>query len=186
MARVTTRTGDTGYTSLLGPERVPKYALRPDAFGTLDEASSCLGLARALLTDPTLRELVREQQRGLYTLMAELATPPENYEKVAFKMTADDVERLESVAEDLKTRVEIGNVFVIPGDSAAGAALDVARTVIRRGERLVTKLVHDGEVTNPHVLEWLNRLSDVVFIMARYADARSSDANESDGATSAS
>jgi cob(I)alamin adenosyltransferase len=184
MARVTTRTGDDGYTNLLGAERVPKYAPRPNAFGTLDEASSALGLARALTEVAELKELIYEQQRGLYKLMAELATTPENYDKVTFKMTADDVARLEAIADELKGRVEIGNVFIMPGDSVSGAALDLARTVIRRGERLVAKLVHDGEVQNPYALVWLNRLSDVVFIMARYADKLAS--NASDGSTSAS
>lgn len=186
MARVTTRTGDQGYTSLLGAERVPKYAPRPEAFGTLDEASSALGLARALTPDAELKQTIYTQQRGLYKLMAELATPPENYDKVAFKMTTEDVQALEEVSARLKERVTIGNVFVVPGDSVVGAALDVARTVVRRGERLVARLVHEGEIGNPAVLEWLNRLSDVVFIMARYADKVASSDHESEGSASVS
>ncbi len=171
-ARVTTRTGDDGFTSLLGPQRVPKYSPRPSAFGTLDEASSTLGLARALSKDQMVRDVCREIQQGLYKLMAELATPVEAYERVHFKMRSADVERLDQLGSELKRRVRIGTDFVMPGDSADGAALDVARTVVRRGERLVARLAHDGEVGNKCVLQWLNRVSDTIFLLARYADAQ--------------
>lgn len=184
-AAVTTGTGDDGYTSLLGPERVPKYSPRPNAFGTLDEASSALGLGRAMCRDREVQEVVHELQRGLYKAMAELATPPESYEKVQFKMTAQDVERLDQISNDLKQRVTIGREFIVPGGTACGAALDLARTIIRRGERLVVRLMHSDEVTNPHIVQWLNRLSDTVFILARYCEADES-SNDSEGATSRS
>jgi cob(I)alamin adenosyltransferase len=172
MARVTTRTGDEGYTGLLGPVRVPKYHRRPEAYGTIDEATSALGLARAHASDPTVKERILTWQRDLYTMMAELATPPENYEKVDFKIRSEDVERLERESEELKAQVEIGREFIIPGATVTGAALDLARTIVRRGERLVARMTHEGDVTNPEVLRYLNRLSDVLFILARQIEAR--------------
>ena len=172
MAKVTTGTGDTGYTSLLGDQRVPKYDPRPDAFGTIDEATSALGLARALATDVRVRELVLGMQRDLYLLMAELATPPENQKAVGIAVSAAMVSQLEASEAALKTEVEIPNKFVIPGDSPVGAALDVARTVIRRAERMAARLLHEGVISNGEVVRYLNRLSDVVFILARYVEAK--------------
>lgn len=167
-------TGDEGYTSLLGSGRVPKYHRRPEAFGTLDEATSAMGLARALATDQQLKDRIYALQKDVYLLMAELATPPENYEKVDFKIREDDVRRLEILSDELKGQVEIGKEFVVPGGSVVGAALDVARTIVRRGERQAARLYHEGDVTNPHVLRYLNRLSDLLFILARHVEARDS------------
>ena len=104
-------------------------------------------------------------------MMAELATPLENYDKVDFKIRAGDVQRLDALSERLKERVEIGKEFVMPGGTPAGAALDLARTIVRRGERLVARLYHEGDITNGEVLRYLNRLSDVLFIMARWEEA---------------
>ena len=174
MAKVTTGTGDTGYTGLLGSERVAKYDPRPDTFGTVDEATSALGLARAMAQDPKVKEIIYRIQNELYILMAELATTPENYEKMGFRMMAEHVQWLEQVEESLKQEVEIPNKFVIPGDTLDGAALDLARTIIRRAERMTVKLLHDGVIQNSEVIRYLNRLSDLVFILARYIEVKSS------------
>ncbi len=171
MARVTTKTGDEGYTSLLGSARVPKYHRRPEAFGTVDEATSALGLARAQASDALLKDRIFALQKDLYLLMAELATPPENYEKVPFKIRPEDVRRIENLAEELKQQVEIGKEFIIPGGNVTGASLDLARTIVRRAERQVARLYHEGDVTNPEVLRYLNRLSDLLFILARQVEA---------------
>jgi cob(I)alamin adenosyltransferase len=171
MARVTTMTGDEGYTDLLGSARVPKYHPRPDTFGTVDEATSALGLARAQIGDTTLAGRILHIQRDLYTLMAELATPPENYDKVDWKIRGENVVQLETWSDELKSKVEIGKEFVIPGASVAGASLDLARTIVRRAERQVARLYHDGDIVNQEVLRYLNRLSDLLFIMARYVEA---------------
>jgi cob(I)alamin adenosyltransferase len=168
---VTTETGDEGYTDLLGSVRVPKYHRRPEAYGTVDEATSLMGLARAFAGPGQLNELISGLQKDLYTLMAELATTPENYAKVDFKIRGEDVARLDNLGEELKARTEIGREFVIPGGSVVGAALDVGRTVVRRAERQIARLYHEGDVTNPEVLRYLNRLSDVLFILARAEDA---------------
>jgi cob(I)alamin adenosyltransferase len=178
MAKVTTGTGDSGYTSLLGEQRVPKYDERPEAFGTVDEATSALGLARALTDDGHAREAILHMQRDLYVLMAELATPPEHQAAVGMRVTAEHVTWLETLEAELKTQVEIPNKFIIPGDTPPGAALDLARTVIRRAERLVARLHHEGVVQNGDVLRYLNRLSDAVFILARYLEARQGGSTE--------
>jgi len=170
-AKVTTRTGDEGYTGLIGRERVPKWDLRPDTFGTLDEATSALGIARAVTTNEGVRERILGLQRELYLLMAELALSPEAYAESDFKITAEHVAGLERLGEDLKAEVEIGNVFIIPGETLPGAALDLARTIVRRGERLAAKLYHDGTIANLEVLRYLNRLSDLLFVLARYEEA---------------
>jgi len=174
MAKVTTGTGDTGYTGLLGEQRVPKYDPRPDTFGTVDEATSALGLARALTSDTEVKQIIYQVQQELYLLMGELATPPENYEKMGLRMTSEHVQRLEQVESALKEEVEIPNKFIIPGDSPDGAALDLARTIIRRAERMAVKLLHDGVIQNGEVVRYLNRLSDLIFILARYIEVKSS------------
>ncbi|TMD43428.1 MAG: cob(I)yrinic acid a,c-diamide adenosyltransferase [Chloroflexi bacterium] len=174
MAKVTTGTGDTGYTGLLGSERVAKYDPRPDTFGTVDEATSALGLARAMTQDAKVKKIIFDIQNDLYYLMAELAATPENYEQMGFRMTAEHVQRLEQVEEALKQEVEIPNKFIIPGDTPDGAALDLARTIIRRAERMAVKLLHDGVIENGEVVRYLNRLSDLVFIIARYIEVKSS------------
>ena len=174
MAKVTTGTGDAGYTGLMGEQRVPKYDSRPDTFGTVDEATSALGLARASTKDQRIKDMILHIQQDLYLLMAELATPPENYDKMGFRVTTEHVYRLEQQEEALKREVEIPNKFVIPGDTLDGAALDLARAVIRRAERMAVKLLHDGVIANKEVVVYLNRLSDLVFIIARYVEVKSS------------
>ena len=171
MAKVTTRGGDAGYTGLLGSERVAKYDSRVEALGLADEATSALGLARASANDERVGALILEQQRTLYRLMAELATTPESAGKLGvLGITAADVEALERASGELKREVEIGNRFIIPGESFPGAALDLARTVVRRAERHVARMVHQGELTNVDVLRYLNRLSDTLFVLARFVE----------------
>ncbi len=163
-----TRKGDEGYTDLLGG-RVPKYAPRPEAFGTLDEATSFLGFARALATSQRTKGIVIEVQRDLYLMMAELAFAPDIQQK-RYHITAEHVARLEHETDQLSAEVPLPPHFVLPGDTAAGGALDVARAVIRRAERLAVKLAHDGEIENDQVLAYLNRLSSLLFILARFED----------------
>ncbi len=174
MAKVTTGEGDTGYTGLLGAERVAKYDPRPDTFGTVDEATSALGLARAMAQDQKVKDIIYRVQQELYLLMGELATTPENYKKMGLRMTIEHVQHLEQIEEQLKQEVDIPNKFIIPGDSLDGAALDLARTIIRRAERMAVKLLHDGVIANVEVVRYLNRLSDLIFILARYIEVKSS------------
>lgn len=163
-----TRKGDQGYTDLLGG-RVPKYALRPEAYGTIDEATSMIGLARAMASSPRTKEILIAVQRDLYVLMAELAFTPDLKQK-RYHITEEHVARIERETDQLSAEVPLPPHFILPGDTVPGGALDVARTVIRRAERLVVKLAHEGEIDNEQALAYLNRLSSLLFILARFED----------------
>lgn len=162
--------GDQGYTDLLGG-RVPKYAARPETFGTLDEATSAIGLARAFAQAEETKQILVQVQRDLYVMMAELAFAPQ-IEQQTYRITEAHVERLEQTIDQLGTQVPIGRHFVLPGDTVQGAALDFARTVVRRAERLVARLYHEGEMHNEALLAYLNRLSSLLFVLARFEDHR--------------
>ncbi len=169
-SRLYTKRGDDGYTGLLGSDRVPKWDPRPEAYGTLDEATSFLGQARASVPDEESRQLVLDVQRHLYGIMGELASTPETVDRFRF-LTAEHVQWLEQHTDDLTTRITLPRAFIIPGDSLSGAVLDVARSVVRRGERRVARLVHDGLADNLEIVRYLNRLSSLLFVLARYQDA---------------
>jgi cob(I)alamin adenosyltransferase len=163
-------TGDEGYTDLLGDERVPKYAPRPEAYGTIDELSSALGLARATVQAPRSPEILLHVQRHLYHVMTELAATPQAAARFP-PTTADDVARLERLADELGAQIQLPKEFILPGDTLPGAALDLARAIARRAERIVTRLVHEEQFHNTQVLRYLNRLSSLLFVLARYEDA---------------
>ncbi|MGC8780058.1 MAG: cob(I)yrinic acid a,c-diamide adenosyltransferase [Anaerolineae bacterium] len=164
-----TGAGDDGYTGVLGRDRVPKYADRPAAYGTVDEASAVLGMARAQARDLQVRQLILTIQRDLYRLMADLATLPEAATRPPW-LGEDRLVWLEQKTDALGKRVAMPPAFIIPGDSVGGAWLDLARTVVRRAERIVARLTHDGEVRTATPLRYLNRLSSLLFVMARVED----------------
>ncbi len=174
-AKVTTRTGDDGTTGLLGAARIAKWHPRMEAIGTLDEATSALGLARAQATVPDVRDAILALQRDLYLLMGELATPAENYEQLGLRVTAEHVGGLDQQLDRFKARVQIGNQFIIPGATVAGAALDLARTIVRRAEREVARLLYDAIIANRDTMRYLNRASDLVFVLARLEEGGHSD-----------
>jgi cob(I)alamin adenosyltransferase len=165
-----TQRGDDGYTGLLGPERVPKYDLRPEAYGTVDEAQAAMGLARASGCTPRTGEILLAIQRDLYPLMAELAAAGDADSSFAGSITKANVVQLESWIAELEAEVEMPREFIVPGDSQAGAALHLARTVVRRAERLAVHLVHKGLLDNDQVLRYLNRLSSLLFALACFED----------------
>ncbi|MEA3337719.1 MAG: cob(I)yrinic acid a,c-diamide adenosyltransferase [Chloroflexota bacterium] len=165
-----TRSGDEGYTGILGHERVAKYDLQPEACGTLDEVSAVLGVARAAANSQLDVDIIVTVQRDLYDAMADLAMTPEAAAKAGCRLEQSRVNWLESMIEELGKEVELPPAFVVPGDSYAGAMLDVARTVTRRAERLVAKLYHQALLCNPAVLQYLNRLSSLLFVVARFED----------------
>ena len=158
-----TRKGDDGTTGLLGKGRIAKYHARMDAIGTLDESSASLGVARAAARDARSGPLLLEAQRDLYRLMAEVAATPENEEQ--FHFDARRVDWLEEQTDVLSRIIEMPKEFILPGDSAAGAALSVARTVVRRAERRVVELFDKKEITNPALQQYLNRLSSLLFAL---------------------
>jgi cob(I)alamin adenosyltransferase len=159
-----TSKGDDGTTGLLGNERVMKYHARIEAVGTLDESSAALGLARAQCVDSRSGAILLEAQRDLYKMMAEVAATPENAERFHF---IDDarVKWVEEQTDALSALVEMPKAFILPGDSLAGAALSLARTVIRRAERRVVELHDEQEVINPDLQRYLNRLSSLCFVL---------------------
>ena len=161
--------GDDGTTDLLGA-RVGKDDPRVEALGALDETSSAIGFARALASDDRLREDLVAVQRDLYRIMAELAFTPE-LRPASYELSSDRVTWLEATTDDLSSRVELPREFVLPGESAPGGALDVARTVARRAERQVVALTRGGYQVSAAVPAYLNRLSSLLFIAARVEDA---------------
>ena len=164
--------GDDGTTGLLGEGRVPKHHPQPEAFGDVDEASSAIGVARAATGDAGVAETLLQAQRDLYAVMAELAATADA--QAQFR-TIDDArvawagERADHYGE----KVVMPREFVCPGDSGAGAALDLARSVVRRAERRVSRLLDEGTISNRALLAYLNRLSSLLFVLARYEDGRS-------------
>ena len=165
--------GDGGKTNLLYGARTVKCDPRCEAYGTIDEAVSALGLARNFCNSE-VKDIIFSIQKDLFIIGAELATPAEHYSKLVEKqnvVTADMVQKLEDLIDDLEAKIKMPQAFIIPGGSSAGsAALDVARTIIRRAERMVVGLQHTGVVTNEEILKYLNRLADLVFTLARHED----------------
>ena len=171
--KIYTKQGDEGETGLLYGGRVSKTDPRTEAYGTVDEAVSTLGMARALSHYPRVREIVERLQRALFTVGAELATDLAEYDKLRKHfsvVTPEMTAALERDIDELDAVVKLPRGFVIPGGSPASAALDVARTTLRRAERRVVALHGAGLVTNPEVLRYLNRASDLTFMLARYED----------------
>jgi cob(I)alamin adenosyltransferase len=164
-----TRTGDEGYTGLLGKGRVPKYDLRPEAYGQVDEAQALLGVCRAGPLSQRGRELLIPIERDLYHMMAELATAP-GVQLSLPSISAERVEWLEGVIDELGQISGPFTDFILPGDSQAGALVHLARTLVRRAERAVARLLHVGDLENAEVLRYLNRLSSFLFALARYED----------------
>ncbi len=159
-----TRRGDDGTTGLLGEGRVPKYALQPEALGAVDEASAALGLARAACQVAQNGAIILEIQRDLYNLMTEIAASPENTDRFP-KMSAERVAWLETQADKSQEMIKMPDDFIISGDSTAGAALDLSRTIVRRAERRVAELWHKKILKNQEVLRYLNRLSSLCFVL---------------------
>jgi cob(I)alamin adenosyltransferase len=175
VVKIYTRKGDDGSTGLWYGGRVPKSGGRPEAYGAVDETASALGLARVVAeqTDPELAADILRIQNELFVAGAELATAPEAAERLepgVSKVTGAMIDQLESDVDKYMERVDLPPKFVIPGGTELSARLDVARTAMRRAERRVVDLKQDGELKDETVLKYLNRASDTLFAMARYAD----------------
>jgi cob(I)alamin adenosyltransferase len=170
---IVTRRGDGGETSLLYGGRVPKDDLHTEAYGALDEAISALGLARATEPDPARAERLLALQRELFTVGAELATgrgARQQLERHFATVDASMVDALERETHELEDRVPLPRAFIVPGGTPAAAAIDLARTLVRRAERRAVALRRAGELENPEVLRYLNRCSDLLFMLAREAE----------------
>ncbi len=167
---IVTKTGDGGETGLLYGGRVLKTDPRTEAYGAVDEAISTLGAARALVKDRGRHAIILRIQSELFTVGAELATDAAEYDKLEdhfMVVTTDFTGRVENEIVELERRVPLPDAFVIPGGTPAAAALDVARAVLRRAERRIVGLQQQGQLSNPEVLRYVNRLSDLLFMLAR-------------------
>lgn len=164
MMKVYTKTGDEGKTSLLSKKRVFKDHMRVDAYGTVDEANAAIGLARSLSNKPWVMEIIQPIQVELISLNADLATESLSVEN--YRITEAHVARLETLIDSLEQKRIPQHYFVTPGTCPASAALDLGRTMVRRAERCVVRLKRTEEVTLPVSL-YLNRLSDLLFVLAR-------------------
>lgn len=175
--KVYTRTGDDGTTGLLFGGRVGKDGPGPRAYGATDEAVSALGVARAEAErDGEVDALIVRLQRELFVVGAELATEPEQRPRLTdgvTRVTAAMVDALEPLIDDVSARFDPPQEFVLPGETRLAAALDVARTVIRRSEREAVGAVHDGWLeADSQVVPYLNRLADLVYTLARWQEGR--------------
>jgi cob(I)alamin adenosyltransferase len=182
---VATGRGDDGSTGLLyGGERISKDDARTEAYGTIDEAVAALGLARARLglkeeygvLSPglrPLRDLVLRFQRELFVAAAELATNQAAWDRLedgVTRVSADMVRGVEDVLSDLESRIVMPKEFVVPGETPTSAALELARTILRRAERRAVSLGRDGLLPGPYLLPYLNRLADLLWVLARAAE----------------
>ena len=176
LMKVYTRKGDDGSTGLLYGTRVGKDSAGPSAYGEVDEAVSALGLARAETeAGSELGELLIRLQRELFVAGAELATAPENRAKLkagVSLVTAEMVAALEPIIDDITTRYDPPQEFVLPGENRVAAALDLARCVVRRAERASVAATRDGwlDPAQSHVVPYLNRLADLVYTLARWQE----------------
>ncbi len=173
--KVYTRGGDTGETSLFGGQRVRKNALRVEAYGQVDELNAVLGLARAEIDEADLDKRLRTIQSSLFDLGGELATPDiekrEDKGKGIPRISQDEVDELESWIDASEEELEPLRNFVLPGGARGAALLHLGRTVCRRAERHLIGLAAQ-EVVGPLLLRYLNRLSDLLFVMARVVNGR--------------
>jgi cob(I)alamin adenosyltransferase len=182
---VATGKGDDGTTGLLyGGDRIPKDDLRTEAYGTIDEAVAALGIARAQLglkaglgslsaSFGDLPDLILRFQRELFVAAAELATNPEAWDRLEdgrTRVSAEMVDGVEAVLQETEAFIEMPREFVVPGETPTSAALELARTTLRRAERHAVTLDREGLIPGPHLLPYLNRLADLVWVLARAAE----------------
>jgi cob(I)alamin adenosyltransferase len=172
LTRIYTRAGDAGETSLGDGSRVPKTDPRIEAYGTVDELNSFLGLVLAGEVSDEFRPWLEQIQNDLFDLGADLSVPLEDERRERLRVTTAQVERLEELCDLVNERLEPLRSFVLPGGTEAAARLHVARAVCRRAERRAAALGRAQDV-NPEALAYLNRLSDLLFILARGANAGS-------------
>ena len=163
---IATKRGDAGETGLAGGIRVSKSFVRVEAYGTVDELNSSVGFARSICPDEPMKVFLKEVQRELFLVGSALATPPESPKKQP-PITADMVDRLTAEIHRIEAMDGVLDDWSIPGEHTASAALDVARTVCRRAERCAVRLAESGEHVRPVILAYLNRLSDLLWILGR-------------------
>ena len=175
ITKVYTRTGDKGFTKLVGGKKVAKDTARIEAYGTIDELNSVLGLVRVFNDDlkdrqpaaQRLDEIFRRLQNELFDLGSELATPPDFSYEGMFKVGEDEVKTLEKLIDELQKDLAPLNSFILPGGGKVSGFLHQARTVCRRAERAILRLSREEEI-GPGPLQYVNRLSDLFFVLSRW------------------
>jgi cob(I)alamin adenosyltransferase len=170
LARIYTRTGDKGETGLVGGVRISKDSLRVQAYGNVDELNSVLGVARAFMKDAEINSLLEELQRDLFAAGADLASPTESKRDVP-RITKDMIDALEKTIDRFQEQLLPLKAFILPGGTQAGALLHLARSVARRAERSIVAL-NKTEKVNEQMIPYMNRLSDLLFVIARVVNHR--------------
>ena len=169
--KIYTKTGDTGETGLYGGTRVPKDTVRVEACGTVDELNACIGFVRSQIQDEELDEILHRIQNELFDIGADLATLDTHPKAASLRIPPTLTTALEKEINRFEDQLPPLKNFILPGGSTGGAAIHLARTVARRAERCVVSLAK-GETVNPAVLIYLNRLSDLLFVLARTVNHR--------------
>lgn len=164
MTRFYTQTGDDGYTGMLGQGRAQKYDPRIETIGAIDEANAALGLARTFCLVPKTAAILLVVQRDLYHIMAEISATPENAARFR-TISNESVAWLEEQTDTISDEVVIPDEFIVPGDSKAGAVIDLARTIVRRAERHIALLFHQKMIENHELMRYINRLSSLCFAL---------------------
>ncbi len=167
---ITTKKGDNGSTGLLDNSRVQKFDLRPETYGTLDEAAAFLGLARAKTSLDETKDILWKIQNHIYLMNAELACPVDYLHLLKDKLAESHLQELEEFSETIENKLELPRKFVLYGQSETAAYLDIARTVVRRAERRLVELNQKEQLENKTIMAYINRLSDVLFLLARYEE----------------
>lgn len=165
--KISTKTGDNGSTSLLYGGRIRKDSLRVEACGTLDELCSFLGLCKSLLKNRQEKSLIEKLQTDLFVICSEIATKTSFLHKLKRRLGKKDINYLESIIEKLEKRCKLRCCFLLAGENTLSATLDIARTIARRAERRTVTLKKKEMVKNISILAYLNRLSDLLYLLAR-------------------
>jgi cob(I)alamin adenosyltransferase len=168
--KIYTKTGDRGETSLFGGKRVQKDALRIDAYGTVDELNSVIGVCRSMNTTQEVDRILEEIQYDLFTLGADLATPSDVKKRNIKRIHQRDIKRLEDHIDTMDPKLTPLKHFILPGGNRTAAMIHFARTVCRRAERLVVTLAREDHAGNLPTI-YLNRLSDLLFVLARWVNS---------------
>jgi len=168
---ITTGKGDKGETAFLGGQRIHKSELRPQASGALDEASAFIGLARCKASTPVLNDLLIRIQNHIYLINAELALAADKKPFAAKSILSEHLDWLNQAMQELEHGLNLPQKFVLYGETELSALLDIARAVVRRAESLVVALHDQKPLKNDHLLPYLNRLSDFLYLLARHHEA---------------
>lgn len=167
---ITTKKGDQGKTTLLDHSVIEKSDLRPESYGALDEATAFIGLARSFCSQQNVIDILRGMQNHIYLINAELACPVDRLHLLKHMLQKSHLEQLEGWEKQIEQDLELPRKFVLYGECKSAAYLDVARAVMRRAERRTVILHHSTDLQNETILPYLNRASDILFLLARYEE----------------